>query len=256
MILEYIRYRISENRAAEFEAAYARAAGPLGRSPVCHDFELSRCVEEPDHYILRIRWESLDKHLKDFRSSEEFRAFFTEIRPYVDALEEMRHYTPTEIAGIGAGTPQPPTLYEWAGGGEAFDRLFSRFYEIVATDELLAPMFAGMSADHPHHVALWVGEVFGGPAEYTAHHGGYEAMLAHHIGKAITPRRRRRWVELLTEAADDVGLPADPEFRAAFVSYLEWGTRIAMENSRPDATPVPRAPVPRWGWGVAPPYQP
>ncbi|MDT7584061.1 MAG: hemoglobin, partial [Pseudonocardiales bacterium] len=38
--------------------------------------------------------------------------------------------------------------------------------------------------------------------------------------------------------------------------YAEWGTRLAVENSAPDATPVGQAPVPRWGWGVAPPYQP
>lgn len=256
MILEYIRYRIPENEAAEFEAAYSRAAVALRKSPVCHDFELSRCVEESDHYILRIHWESLDKHLKDFRASEEFRAFFTEIRPYVDAIEEMRHYTLTDVVGIGGGTSQPPTLYDWAGGSEAFERLFHRFYEKVRADELLSPLFAGMPAEHPHHVALWVGEVFGGPAEYTAHRGGYENMLAHHIGKAITPQLRRRWVDLLMDAADDVDLPADPEFRAAFASYIEWGTRIAMENSQPDASPPPRAPVPRWGWGVAPPYQP
>ncbi|MFD3521505.1 antibiotic biosynthesis monooxygenase [Streptomyces sp. NPDC058653] len=256
MILEYIRYRIPENGTEEFEAAYARAAGPLGRSPFCHDFELSRCVEEPDHYILRIHWESVEKHLQDFRSSEEFRAFFAEIRPYVDAIEEMRHYSLTDVVGIGAGTPQPPTLYEWAGGNEAFERLFGRFYEKVRADELLSPLFAGMSENHPHHVALWIGEVFGGPAEYTAHHGGYENMLAHHIDRAISPAQRRRWVDLLVDAADETGLPADPDFRAAFMSYIEWGTRVAMENSQPDASPVRSAPVPRWGWGVAPPYQP
>ena len=50
--------------------------------------------------------------------------------------------------------------------------------------------------------------------------------------------------------------PGDPEFRAAFVSYLEWGTRLAMHNSQPGADIVQQAPVPRWGWGVAPPYQP
>ncbi|WP_443076037.1 antibiotic biosynthesis monooxygenase family protein [Streptomyces sp. NBC_01716] len=82
MILEYIRHRIPENSAAEFEAAYARAARPLVRSSVCHDYELSRCVEEPGHYILRIHWESVDRHLQDFGSSDEFRAFFAEIRPY------------------------------------------------------------------------------------------------------------------------------------------------------------------------------
>ena len=56
-------------------------------------------------------------------------------------------------------------------------------------------------------------------------------------------------------AADDAGLPADPEFRAAIIGYVEWGTRLAMHNSQPGADGVAEhAPVPRWGWGVAPPY--
>jgi truncated hemoglobin YjbI len=211
-------------------------------------------VEQPELYVLRISWDSLDGHLKDFRSSDQFREFFAEIRPYVDAIEEMQHYNPTEVVGIGAGTTVPPTLFEWAGGAEAFDTLFTRFYELVPQDDLLAPMFAGMNAHHAQHVASWVGEVFGGPADYTEHGGGYENMLAHHIGKAITTEQRRRWVNLLIDAADDVGLPGDPEFRSAFVAYLEWGTRIAQENSQPGATPMPHAPVPRWGWGVAPPW--
>jgi len=57
-------------------------------------------------------------------------------------------------------------------------------------------------------------------------------------------------------AAADAALPDDPEFRAAFVGYLEWGTRLAMGNSAPDAEIVEQAPVPRWGWDVAPPYRP
>ena len=47
---------------------------------------------------------------------------------------------------------------------------------------------------------------------------------------------------------------ADPEFRSAFAAYIEWGTRIALANSQPGATPPPQAPVPRWGWGEAPPF--
>ena len=40
---------------------------------------------------------------------------------------------------------------------------------------------------------------------------------------------------LMSLAADDVGLPDDPEFRAALVGYLEWGARLAMHNSKPGA---------------------
>ena len=84
----------------------------------------------------------------------------------------------------------------------------------------------------------------------------YHHMLSKHIGLAISPEQRLRFVTLLSRAADDVGLPADPEFRAALMGYAEWGSRLALENSAADATPVHEAPVPRWGWGVAPPYQP
>jgi hemoglobin len=147
-----------------------------------------------------------------------------------------------------------PTLYEWAGGQAAFDRLTVAFYRRVRADDLLGDLFADMPREHPHHVAVWIAEVFGGPATYTAEHGGYRGMVAKHRGLAITPAQRRRWVQLVSEAADEAELPADPEFRSAFMAYVEWGTRIALANSQPGATPPEHAPVPRWGWGEAPPY--
>ena len=58
-------------------------------------------------------------------------------------------------------------------------------------------------------------------------------MLAHHRDLGITPEQRFRFASLMSLAADDADLPGDPEFRAAFVSYLEWGTRLAMHNSQP-----------------------
>lgn len=153
-------------------------------------------------------------------------------------------------------TSAVPTLYEWAGGADALDALFTRFYELVPLDPLVGPLFAGMDPHHAQHVALWIGEVFGGPDRYTQERGGYPAMLGHHLGKAITEAQRRRWIDLLVDAADQVGLPDDPEFRSAFLAYVEWGTRLAVTNSAPGAAPMPAAPVPRWGWGEAPPYTP
>lgn len=152
--------------------------------------------------------------------------------------------------------PEPPSLYEWAGGTAAFERLTEAFYRDVVRDPLLEPLFGHMDPEHPRYVAMWLAEVFGGPAAYTEQRGGYPHMLGHHLGKAISERQRRRWVELLMDAADEVGLPDDPEFRAAFAGYVEWGTRLALANSQPGASPPSEAPVPRWGWGVAPPYTP
>lgn len=150
-----------------------------------------------------------------------------------------------------------PTLYEWAGGRSGLQGMIDAFYDRVEQDELLSPLFpGGVSLAHREHVAIWWSEVFGGPADYTRDLGGYEAMLAHHRDLTITAEQRFRFASLMSLAADDAGLPDDPEFRAALVGYLEWGTRIAMHNSRTGADVVEHAPVPQWGWGVAPPYRP
>jgi hemoglobin len=150
----------------------------------------------------------------------------------------------------------PPTLYEWAGGAEALERLTETFYAKVREDPLLEPVFRGMDRDHPKYVAMWLGEVFGGPARYTKERGGYPHMMQKHLNRALSEEMRRRWVSLICDAADEASLPVDPEFRSAFVAYIEWGTRIAVANSQPGAAPPARAPVPHWGWGEAPPYNP
>jgi hemoglobin len=80
-------------------------------------------------------------------------------------------------------------------------------------------------------------------------------MVGKHRNLAITADQRRRFVSLMSLAADDADLPDDPEFRSALLAYLEWGTRIAWHNSQPGADVAPHAPVPRWGWGEAPPYR-
>ena len=136
-------------------------------------------------------------------------------------------------------------------------RLINVFYDRVESDDLLGPLFpGGVTEEHRDHVSVWWIEVFGGPADYSDRLGGYERMLDHHRGLAITPEQRFRFASLMSRAADDAGLPDDPEFRAAFVGYVEWGTRLAVHNSRDDAKVAAHAPVPRWGWGVAPPFQP
>jgi hemoglobin len=149
------------------------------------------------------------------------------------------------------------TLFEWAGGEPAFERLIDAFYDRVERDELLAPLFGGVvGKEHRRHVVAWWCEVFGGPARYTDEIGGYEHMLAKHRDLAITAEQRFRFASLMSIAADDAGLPEDPEFRSAFVAYLEWGTRLARHNSQPGAEVIAHAPVPRWGWGEAPPFTP
>ncbi|MGW1988520.1 CDGSH iron-sulfur domain-containing protein [Embleya sp. NPDC001921] len=142
-----------------------------------------------------------------------------------------------------------PTLYEWAGGLPALTRMTHIFYDkYVPQDPLLAPLFARMAPDHPERVAAWLVETFGGPKLYSERYGGYDHMVGEHAGKALKEEWRARWAQLISLAANDAGLPTDAEFRAAFAGYVEWGSRIAVENSQPGARPPAHMPVPRWWW--------
>ena len=148
-----------------------------------------------------------------------------------------------------ADESREPTLFEWAGGFPALLRMTRIFYtKYVPQDPLVGPLFARMSPDHPERVAAWLSEVFGGPDFYSQQYGGYSRMISQHVGKCITEEQRARWVEMLCQSANDAMLPNDPEFRAAFVAYLEWGSRIGKENSQQHAIPPPNMPVPRWWW--------
>ena len=145
-----------------------------------------------------------------------------------------------------------PTVYEWAGGLPALTRMTRLFYEkYVPADDLLAPLFANMSPDHPDRVAKWLAEVFCGPHYYSDQYGGYPRMLSQHLGKCLTEEMRARWVSLLLQSAKEAGLPNDAEFASAFQSYIAWGSRLAVENSQTNAKPPEHMPMPHWDWKTA-----
>lgn len=148
-------------------------------------------------------------------------------------------------------TSNIPTLYEWIGSMDKFETLMASFYKKVLADDLLGPVFQHMSAQHQQQVAHFIAEVFGGPKAYTDAGGSHHSMIMKHLGKHLTENHRKRWVNLLMNTVDELPLPSDPEFRSAFVAYIEWGTRIAVLNSNTDSTTLPEhEPMPEWGWGV------
>jgi truncated hemoglobin YjbI len=127
-----------------------------------------------------------------------------------------------------------PTLYEWAGGLPALVKMTRLLYEKhVPADDLLAPLFAAMPPDLPQREAATMAEAFGGPARP-------EDGAGAQTRPDLTEEQRKRWVALATLAADDAVLPADPEFRAALGSYLEWSSRAG-------------GPTPQWDWSPAGP---
>ncbi|OWK45517.1 Antibiotic biosynthesis monooxygenase [Fimbriiglobus ruber] len=94
---EVIRYKIAEGWEPAFEDAYRQAQTYLAKLPHCLGYELTRCLKESNRYVLLIRWESVDGHMKGFRGSPAFQPFVALIAPFFKQIEEMEHYEPTGI---------------------------------------------------------------------------------------------------------------------------------------------------------------
>jgi hemoglobin len=140
-----------------------------------------------------------------------------------------------------------PSIFDVAGGAPAFEALTSRFYEKVKADPLLSPVFVSFAPEHAKHVAIWLGEVFGGPPRYSEEHGGHRTVLERHRNLNLRPEQKDRWVDLMLETAREV-LPNDAELQARFADYISWGAGIALTAPQPGFEIQHVGPVPRWGW--------
>lgn len=97
MIVEYVRYKLRQHEAADLLGAYAQAGAHLQAAPECLGYEMSQCADEANVFTLRILWRSADDHLKGFRQGPHFPPFLALVRPFLEEIEEMRHYTPTDL---------------------------------------------------------------------------------------------------------------------------------------------------------------
>ena len=142
-----------------------------------------------------------------------------------------------------------PTLFEHAGGEEALHRLEEAFYRAVLADALLQPLFGEGRASHVDRLTAFTTESFGGPDRFSTELG-FRHLIDVHRALQISEAQRERFVQLYLEALDVAGLPADPAFRAAVREHVEFGSRVAVQNSwatgEDDLHPLRE--VPRWTW--------
>ncbi len=142
-----------------------------------------------------------------------------------------------------------PTLFDHAGGEQGLHRLEQLFYDSVLRDPLLQPLFGKGQPQHVDHLTMFTAESFGGPDRFTRELG-FQHLIDVHRGLEITEAQRERFVELYLAALDAAGMPDDQPFRSAVREHVEFGTRVAMQNSRAktEAELHPLREVPRWTW--------
>ena len=141
------------------------------------------------------------------------------------------------------------TLYEHAGGDDGLHRLEELFYEKALADPVLKTQFTERVPTHVDHLTWFTAESFGGPDRFTRELG-FQYLIDLHRHKNITDEQRVRFIAAYMEVLDEAGMPDDEPFRQAFRQHVEFGARVAQQNSRAetDADVYPLHEVPHWDW--------
>ena len=121
------------------------------------------------------------------------------------------------------------TLYDRAGGQAWFDDLVERFYEGVETDPVLRPLYPEDLGPGKRHLALFLGQYWGGPGTYSELRG-HPRLRARHLPFVIDSPERDAWVRHMTAAVQAGGLSAEDE--AAFLEYVDTAA-THMINQHP-----------------------
>ena len=144
-----------------------------------------------------------------------------------------------------------PTLYEFAGGEQAFAPFAAALHARCLADPELNHPFShpGQNPQHVERLAAYLAEAMGGPPRYSGEYGGDQtALLLLHAGNGDMSDLGRRFADCFMLAADDAGWPDDPEFRAAIRGYIDRSVDV-VALSHPHDTDIPAdLPIPHWSW--------
>lgn len=142
-----------------------------------------------------------------------------------------------------------PSVYEYAGGEQAFLALAAATTERCIADPLLNHPFShGMSPRHTENLAAYWAEVFGGPDRYSSVLGGHSGMLFIHSATGAPDEMGDRFEECFVLALDDARLPEDEEFRKVMRDYMHWATREVNSYSPLGSRVEADRPMPHWSW--------
>jgi hemoglobin len=117
------------------------------------------------------------------------------------------------------------TIYELAGGKPVFVRLVEDFYDRVAVDPILRPLFPADFQEPKERLALFLVQYFGGPATYSEQRG-HPRLRMRHLPFRIGQRERDAWLGHMLAALAESGISEAAQ--AAMRTYFEDASAFMM----------------------------
>ncbi len=122
----------------------------------------------------------------------------------------------------------PQNFYAEVGGAPVFDKIASRFYEQVAQDEVLRPLYPEEDLGPAEEwLRMFLEQYWGGPRTYSDQRG-HPRLRMRHAPFTIGPIERDAWLACMRIAVDEAGL--DDAHRDQLWTYLTYAA-ASMVNS-------------------------
>jgi hemoglobin len=122
----------------------------------------------------------------------------------------------------------PENFYEAVGGEQTFRRIIGRFYELVAEDEVLRPIYPEEDlGPAEERLRMFLVQYWGGPRTYSDQRG-HPRLRMRHVPFRIGPTERDAWLACMRIAVDEAEM--EEVYRAVLWDYLQMAAN-SMVNS-------------------------
>ena len=140
---------------------------------------------------------------------------------------------PTPGMNVGSGPTQAAgqSFFDAVGGHATFQRIVRGFYEGVATDPVLAPMYPAHDMEGAvERLTLFLEQYWGGPTTYSDQRG-HPRLRMRHAGFRVNPEARDHWMALMRSAV--VAAELSPLHEATLLDYLERSAHSLINSFEP-----------------------
>ena len=140
-----------------------------------------------------------------------------------------REPSPVTLRLSAGGEAVQGNFWEQVGGRATFEKLVRAFYEGIATDEVLLPMYPEQPDLEPaiQRLTGFLEQYWGGPTTYSQERG-HPRLRMRHLPFKVNPDARDRWLKHMRAALDTLELP--PLQDATLWGYLDRAAH-AMVNT-------------------------
>ncbi|MCH6264456.1 MULTISPECIES: antibiotic biosynthesis monooxygenase family protein [Neobacillus] len=92
MVQEIMLIDVKPGTEQEFENAFKKAAVIVSSAKGCLGYELHRCMEQENKYLVFIKWETVEDHVTGFKNSTDYQEMKSLIGPYYLHVPHAGHY--------------------------------------------------------------------------------------------------------------------------------------------------------------------